>query len=180
MEYIHIAAVQKQGQGIGYKNELLFQITSDMKYFKEQTTGHVVIMGRKTFESIGRPLSGRINIVLTQKAGKSQEHISSPSDSLYFCNTWYCALDLIEQEFKSKTVFIIGGQKVYQDSLSFTKRLFLTEVEDCQKEIRKADAFYPAIDTNQFKLFRVTEWTEEKDRKKDTWIRHRSLEYRKI
>jgi dihydrofolate reductase len=97
-----IVAIQQKDRGIGRGNDLLFKISEDQKRFKLLTTGHVIIMGRKTFESIGRPLPNRQS--LAEAVQKARE---------------------LEQE----EIFIIGGSEVYAQALPFADRLYLTVVE---------------------------------------------------
>lgn len=131
-----IAAVGKN-RAIGKNNQLLWSIPEDMKHFREKTTGHTVIMGEKTFQSIGRPLPNRKNIVVTlDKSFKAEG-----------CEVRY-SLEEVLGEFKDKKeeVFVIGGGQIYKLSLPYADKLYLTVVDDFPED---ADTFFP--DYSDFK-----------------------------
>lgn len=128
-EIVLIAAISKNG-AIGKDNELLFRIPADLQRFKALTTGCSVMMGRKTYESIGRPLPGRHNIVITRDARWSAPGVER-------------ALGVVEALSRVQgagPVFVIGGQQIYEQLWPLATRLELTEVD---KE-RDGDAFFPA------------------------------------
>ncbi len=149
MEKIAIAAIGKNKE-LGRENSLLWQIPSDLKRFKKITLGHPIIMGYKTFESIGRALPDRTNIVLTRV--KPQEEM----ESVIFANSPQEALSLAEKADGSKQVFIIGGGQIYKLFLPLTDKLFLTEI-DAEAE---ADVFFPEFE-NEFKKTKEGKWQEE-------------------
>lgn len=131
---IHIvSSIQKSDRGMGFKNSLLFQISEDMKRFKGLTTGHPVIMGRRTWESLPpkfRPLPDRANIVITsQTEGDFDGAVLSPN--------------VEEATEKAKAVnpdiFIIGGTRVFEEALPYADILHLTEIEGG----KEADTFFP-------------------------------------
>ncbi len=125
-----IAAIQKKDRGIGLKNELLFRISDDLKRFKALTSGHPIIMGRKTFESIGkRPLPNRTNIVITRQE-LSQEGV-------VFVHSLEEAI--VKAKETDENIFIIGGAEIYTQALPFTNRLELTIVDSDVL----ADTFFP-------------------------------------
>lgn len=130
-----IAAVARNG-AIGKNNELLCHISEDLKFFKRTTLGHPVIMGRKTWDSIGRPLPGRRNIVITRNP---QWNAQGAESALSFPE----ALALLEPGAK---VFVIGGAEIYAQALAYADELILTEI-DAEFE---GDAFFPAWDLTQF------------------------------
>ena len=115
---------------IGKNNQLLWHLPSDLKHFKQITSGHTVIMGRKTYDSIGKPLPNRRNIVITRQTIQIPgcEVASSVKAALAVCAD--------EQE-----VFIIGGAEIYKLALPLTDRIYLTIVK---KEF-EADAFFPEL-----------------------------------
>lgn len=127
-----IAAIGKNNE-LGKENKLLWSLPADMKHFKEITSGHTVIMGQKTFESIGRPLPNRKNIVVTRNKDFSADGVEisySLEDTLNkFTNT--------EEE-----VFIIGGGEIYKQSMDSANKLYITHIE---AEDKKADTFFPEI-----------------------------------
>ena len=127
-----IVAIARNG-AIGFENKLLYWLPNDLKRFKALTTGHTIIMGRRTFESLPKgALPNRRNIVLSRQdiefAGA--ERYASLEAALSRCQA--------EEE-----VFIIGGASVYQEALPLADTLYITHIEDTPKE---ADAFFPEID----------------------------------
>lgn len=121
---------------IGRNNQLLWHISEDLKYFKKVTSGHTIIMGRKTWESLGRPLPNRRNIVISrsQKAIEGAEVFPAIEDAIVACDT-------------EKEVFIIGGGEIYKQTLPIANRLYLTIVAQM---IDDADTFFPVIDFTQW------------------------------
>ena len=115
-----IAAISKN-RALGKDNKLLFHIPEDMKYFREMTRGHPVIMGSKTFESIGKVLPGRLNIVLT-----IEKNFKAPGATVVFSPEE--ALE-IAKETGDNEIFIIGGGQIYKLFLPLTDRLYLTLVD---------------------------------------------------
>jgi dihydrofolate reductase len=130
-----IVAIQKNDRGIGYQNDLLFKISEDQRRFKALTTGHPIIMGRKTFESIGRALPNRTNIVITRNAAWSHEGVLTVS-SLEEAIT---EAKKVEQE----EVFVIGGSEIYSQALDLADCLYITVVDDD----KQADTFFPEYET---------------------------------
>lgn len=136
-----IAAISLYDRGLGKDNQLLWKIPNDLKRFKELTSGHVIIMGRKTFESIGRPLPNRTNIIITrdesyQKDGCSSAH--SLDEALAKAHT-----------YEKEEIFIVGGGEIYTQALPLSHTLYLTLVDD-QKD---ADTFFPDYAEFQKKVF---------------------------
>lgn len=123
---------------IGKGNEMPWHIPSDFKYFKECTHGHPIIMGRKTFESIGRPLPGRLNIVLSRKTdldlGGKVVVMDDLKKAVEFAKN--------NQDYDSSKVFIIGGAQIYKSSLGLTDEFYITKVNT---EVEGGDAFYPEL-----------------------------------
>lgn len=124
-----IACVDKNF-GLGLNNELLFHIEEDMKHFKDLTMNHTVIMGRKTFQSIGKALNNRRNIILSQTLNQidNAEVIHSLEE---LCQT----ISIDEKNF------VIGGSEIYQQLFPYVDEIFLTVVDDC----KPADTFFPDI-----------------------------------
>ncbi len=112
-----IAAVAANGV-IGDKNRLLWHISEDLKHFKALTTGHPVVMGRKTFESLGRPLPGRTNVVITR------QRIDIPG-----CTVVHSLAEAVALFAPDEEIFIIGGAQIYAEALPLADRLCLTRVE---------------------------------------------------
>lgn len=121
--------VHGKNREIGKDNQLLWKLPKDMQRFKQLTTGNIVVMGRKTYQSIGKPLEKRTNIVIT-------------SQSLYDKNIVVChnkthVLKLAE--LVNTDIFIIGGQTIYEQFLPFADFLYITKVDDT----KEADTFFP-------------------------------------
>ena len=128
---IGIAAVERQG-AIGKGGKLPWHYSADMKFFRETTTGHAVVMGRKTWLTIGKPLKNRLNIVL------SRDSSIEPQESLLVLADVDSALSF----YKSLTtdLFVIGGAQIYQAFLPHIEKWIITEVP---LTVRGADAFMP-------------------------------------
>ena len=124
-----IVAIGKN-RAIGHNNQLLWDIPEDMRHFRETTAGHTVIMGDKTFLSIGKPLANRKNIVVTLDKNFQAEGV----EIRY-------SLDEVLQEYKRKTeeVFVIGGGIIYNLALPYADKLYLTVVDDAPAD---ADTFF--------------------------------------
>lgn len=129
-----IAAVSKN-LVIGKDDTLIWKVPGDLKRFKELTTGHPVLMGRKTFESIGKPLPNRTNIILSKKT-KTIEGCLVYSD-------WRDALPL----FEAQHLFVIGGEEIYRQLLPIADRLELTLID---KEF-EGDAYFPDVNFDKWK-----------------------------
>ncbi len=115
-----IVAISEDGT-IGDRGKIPWHIREDLQRFKRLTMGHPIIMGRKTYESIGKPLTGRTNIVLTQSA-----NFTAPPGGLLFASL-DAALDHCRRQ-NEQIVFIIGGRKVYEAALPQADKMFVTEV----------------------------------------------------
>lgn len=126
-----IAAIGKNKE-LGYKNDLIWHLKGDMAYFKKTTLNHTVIMGRNTYESIGRELPNRENIVITSKPIDNVKTISDPSLCLSYK--------------EDEEIFIIGGASVYKYFIPYADKLYLTEIND----EKKADVYFPEFDYNDF------------------------------
>ena len=136
-----IAAVAKN-RAIGYKNKLLYWLPNDLKRFKALTTGHTIIMGRNTYESLPKgALPNRRNVVLSRSAF----NIHHPSPITHHPSFPGCEvfpdLEAALQSCKAdEDIYIIGGARVYQQAMAVADRLCLTEIDDTPEE---ADAFFP-------------------------------------
>jgi dihydrofolate reductase len=117
-----IVAVEKSLQGIGFNGQMPWpRLTGDMRWFREKTTNQIVIMGRKTWESIGsKNLPNRINIVISRNFIEEADRCFSDTDlALEFCTTVY----------PHKEIFIIGGSTIYQKYLNIVDRFYITEID---------------------------------------------------
>lgn len=150
-----LANIQTPNLGIGYNNKLLYEIKEDLKHFKELTTNQVVIMGRKTYESLpekAQPLPKRINIIVT-----SRSEIIPVSDSVFIASSPDEALNLALKLFPEKDAWVIGGGEVFTALLPRLDLLCLTKVPGN----KPADVFFP----DYVHLFDETEsksYTDEK------------------
>ena len=146
-----IVAMDEQN-GIGRKGELLCHLPADLKHFKEVTTGHAIIMGRKTYESLPKgALPNRRNIVLT--SDKQTENYPGCIIVRSLEEAFACTND-------EEVVFIIGGERVYRASLPFADMLYITRIHHTFEEV---DTFFPEADSNEWVL--VEEKRHEKDDK---------------
>lgn len=145
---VSIIAAMDSVRGIGRGGKLMWHISEDMKHFKEVTSGHTVIMGRKTFESIGRALPNRVNIVVTKNR-------DFRADGCNIVNSLEEALALGEKD-KSGEIFIIGGGEIYRQAMPFANKLYLTIVEGDFG----ADTFFPSYE-NFGKIVSVKESQED-------------------
>jgi dihydrofolate reductase len=126
---------------IGIDNDLPWHLPADLKFFKETTRGHFVIMGRKSFESIGKPLPGRTNLIVTRQQD------FSPS-GVYVFHSIPEALQFAQQQ-KQEEVFILGGSTVYEQTQNLWNKLYLTRVT---VDVPQATAFFPDIDLSSWTL----------------------------
>lgn len=131
-----IAAVAQNGV-IGDRNTLLWHISEDMKHFRALTTGHPVVMGRKTWESLGRPLPNRVNVVITRQA------IEIPG-----CRVVHSLDEAVALFAADEEIFIIGGAQIYAEALPRAGRFYLTRVfHDYEGDTR-----FPAWDESEWQL----------------------------
>ncbi|MBP0597726.1 dihydrofolate reductase [Herbaspirillum sp. LeCh32-8] len=131
-----IVVATDQNNGIGINNTLPWHLPEDLAHFKRTTSGHAILMGRKTFESIGRALPNRRNIVITRNAGWQHAGVETAS-----------SLQAAAELAGSAPAFVIGGAQIYAEALPLVNRLIITRIErafDC-------DAFFPALDPQQWK-----------------------------
>lgn len=129
-----IVATDKQG-GIGIANKLPWHLPEDLAHFKRTTSGHAIIMGRKTFESIGRALPNRRNIVISRNPEWKHEGV-----------TCVASLQAAQVLLGTEEAYIIGGAQIYQQALSLANKLIVTEIG---KEFA-CDAFFPSIDRQEW------------------------------
>ena len=134
-----IACISQTNRAIGYQNRLLYHIKSDLTRFRELTTGHTIIMGRKTYESLPNgALPHRRNIVVSRSMKEMEG-----------CEV-YPNLDAALKAAESpQEIFIIGGESIYRQSLPAAHKLYLTVVDDAPQQ---ADAFFPEINPEEWEL----------------------------
>jgi dihydrofolate reductase len=147
MTKLSIIVAYDAQRGIGINNTLPWHLPGDLPRFKSITTGHAIIMGRKTFESIGRPLPNRRNIVLTRNSQWKKEGVEiAPSLP--------AALELIHDA----QAFVIGGADIYAQALPLCSQLLVTEIH----HTFECDAFFPAIDNKHWQeIERATHYSEQ-------------------
>ena len=135
--------------GIGYKNRLLVSIPSDMKFFRETTTGKVIVMGRKTLESFpnGMPLKNRINIVLTRDRNYEAKGAVIVHDEEELMNEL--------GKYDTEQIYIIGGESVYKMMLSYCDKIYVTTVD----RAFQADTYFPNLD--EMSEWKMTQESEE-------------------
>lgn len=150
---MNIIVAADQNWGIGRENKLLVSIPSDMKFFREETTGNVVVMGRKTLESLpgGRPLRDRTNIVLT----KDKNYQVKGAIVLHSIPEVLKELSA----YNSERVFVIGGGSIYEAMLPYCDTIHVTKIDFAYQ----ADTYFPNLD-------RLPEWTETASSEEQTYF----------
>ncbi len=134
-----IVAMDERG-GIGKNNRLPWHLQSDLKRFRQLTMGHHIVMGRKTYETIGRPLPGRVMMVVTRKK------VYAPAGCLVL-HSLEAAIDLAMDKDESE-LFIIGGGEIYKQAIGLADKIYLTTV---QTDVN-ADIFFPKFDLEKWKI----------------------------
>lgn len=151
MQQIRLIAAVDQNYGIGYKNNLLFKKPEDLKMFKHITLGQIVIMGRKTFESIGKPLPNRINIVLSSDKSYAPKGVCVASSMIQ-------AIDYCSGFKNERDVYIIGGGSLYAETINKSDGIILTEFREKATQV---DTYFPSINEKIFKLEKILYLTPE-------------------
>jgi dihydrofolate reductase len=148
---ISLIVAAAKNNAIGKDNQLLWHLPNDMKYFKNVTWGMPVVMGRKTFEALSKPLQGRKNIILTKQTGWGVEGtipVKSLDDAIFLVK----AMDV-------KEMMVIGGGEIFRMAFEKAKRIYMTRV-DAEPE---GDTYFPVIDPKAWKL--VSKKDNEADEK---------------
>jgi dihydrofolate reductase len=138
---ISLIVAASTNNAIGNKGALLWHLPNDLKFFKNTTWAMPVIMGRKTFESVGKPLPGRTNIVITTQPGWKADGVT----------TAFSLDEAIQKAAALATneIFIIGGGQIYEQSFVIANRIYMTRVHT---NIADADAFFPSINEDEWQL----------------------------
>ncbi|MFS0764562.1 dihydrofolate reductase [Peribacillus phoenicis] len=134
---ISLIVAMDQNRVIGNNNKLPWHLPADLQYFKKVTMGHPIVMGRKTFESIGRVLPGRENVIVTRNQDFKAEGcvvLHDIAEIKMFADT------------RDEEVFVIGGAEIFKEILPFTDRLYITEIH----ETFEGDTFFPVNDENEW------------------------------
>lgn len=124
---------------IGNKGQIPWQIDEDKKHFKKLTTGNVIVMGRRTYEEIGRPLPNRHNIIVSNTATYAAANCTTVTSLNQ-------ALEYAAQNFPDKTVFICGGASLYREALPLAQKLYITKID----AEYPGDTFFPQFDESNF------------------------------
>lgn len=161
-----IVVAASLNNAIGKDNRLLWSLPNDMKFFKNTTWAMPVIMGRKTFESLGKPLQGRLNIVITRQADWQPEG-ATKAGSLQE------AIEVAKAEH-FREAYVIGGGEIYREALPLTDTIYLTRVET----VVDADTFFPEIDDKEWKLSYSQSFAADEKHacpyRFETWVRQAS------
>ncbi len=144
-----IAAIGKNRE-IGFQNKLLWNLPNDLKHFKEITSGHTIVMGKNTFESIGKALPNRINIVLTRDKNYEAPDCEIKNDINKLINLY---------KDSKEEVFIIGGASIYDQFIFSASKLYLTLVDDSPQ----ADTFFPPFEEEFKNKISESKVKEEKE-----------------
>jgi len=135
---IILIAAAAENNALGKDNQLLWHLPDDFKRFKQQTTGHHIIMGRKTFESFPKPLPNRTHVIITR------QHYDAPDGCI--------VVDSLEKAIavcpKDEDIFVIGGGEIYKLAMPVADKIDLTRVHT----VKDADTFFPEIDPSQWRL----------------------------
>ncbi|MBR2726075.1 dihydrofolate reductase [Candidatus Saccharibacteria bacterium] len=140
-----IAAIGKNRE-LGKGGDLVFHIREDMKFFKNTTMGHTVVMGRRTWESLPKKLPGRKNVVVTRSG------IDGADETVTDLPKY-----IQENKNTEEEIFVIGGAMLYDEFLPYAKNLYLTEVNASAE----ADVFFPSFDKNQYKKISLGNGNDE-------------------
>jgi len=149
---VSLVVAAANNNAIGKEGKLLWTLPNDMKFFKNVTWGMPVVMGRKTFESLGKPLAGRKNIVITRQAGWKADGavvVKSMDDAMFVATN----TDALE-------IMVIGGGEIYKEFFTKANRIYITRVE---AEFEEADTFFPVISAKEWHL--VSQKNHEADEK---------------
>ncbi|MBL4715185.1 MAG: dihydrofolate reductase [Bacteroidia bacterium] len=146
---INIIVAASSNNVIGKDNQLIWHLPDDLKFFKRTTMGCPLIMGRKTFESVGRPLPGRENIIVTRNTNFSFEG----------CTVVNSLTEAIETTNGNEQVFIAGGGEIYKEALSLVDIIYLTRVH----HEFEGDTYFPVLNENEWvEVFREDHLKDEK------------------
>lgn len=146
---IALVVAASTNNAIGKHNQLLWHLPKDLKFFKNTTWGGVVLMGRKTYESVNKPLPGRTNIVITSKTDWA-------ADAVLVEHTLEDGIAKAQAEH-FKEIFVIGGGEIYKQAMPLADKIYITRVH----ENFEADTFFPSIDEDTWQLTNNTDFTAD-------------------
>lgn len=137
---ISLLVAMDRNNVIGFENDMPWHLPNDLKYFKEKTTGHTIIMGRKTYDSIGRPLPNRKNVILTRQTTEfpNDVEVIHNIEEIY---EW-------QKSHPNEELFVIGGGDIFKQVLPFADRLYITKID----EAFEGDTFFPEFSLSDWKL----------------------------
>ncbi|AWW33238.1 dihydrofolate reductase [Echinicola strongylocentroti] len=149
---LSIIVAKANNNVIGKDNQLIWRLSADLRHFKQHTTGHYIIMGRKTYESMGKPLPNRTSVVITRN------NDYQVPDGHFVVHSLEKAIAIAKESGQEK-VFVIGGAEIYKQSLPYVDEMIITEV-NCTPE---GDAFFPEFSPENWK--KISEEPHTKDEK---------------
>lgn len=152
---ISFIVAKSENNVIGINNKLPWHLKDDLQNFKKLTMGHHILMGRKTFESIGKPLPGRMSLVISSEPRPA-------TDSVFWFTSIWRAIKQAERAGETE-LFIIGGEKVFKSALTIADRIYLTEV----KGDVKGDTFFPSLSMKNWKLISEQSFSKNSDNDHD-------------
>lgn len=158
---ISIIVATSKNRVIGNNNSLIWKLPADLKRFKQITTGNTIVMGRKTYESIGKPLPNRRNIIITRDTNylaDNCEIVNSIEEALMLCNN---------------DCFIIGGGEIYKQSIDIADKIYLTLVQ----EDFEGDTYFPEIGKEWTKVIREDFEPDEKNAHKYSFINYEKYNF---
>lgn len=135
---LSIIVAVSENNVIGKDNDLIWKLPRDMKHFKETTTGHCIIMGRKTFESNGRPLPNRTNVIISRDENYKADG----------CVIVHSLEDAIKEAKNDSEAFIIGGGVIYELTMPIVDRIYLTKIHHSFE----GDTFFPELNMNDWNI----------------------------
>ena len=148
---ISFIVAKSENNVIGRNNDLPWRLKEDLQNFKKITLGHHILMGRKTFESIGKPLPGRMSLVISSEPKPNSENV-------FWFNSIFRAIKQAERSGETE-LFIIGGEKIFKYALSLVDRIYLTEV----KAKIEGDVFFPQLSLKNWKKVSEQEFVKSAD-----------------
>ena len=160
MDISIIASIGKNNE-LGKNNNLIWHLKGDLKFFKDMTTDHVIVMGRKTFESLPKMLPNRHHVVISNN--------SNFSDKVEVFNNIESFLETYKNY--NEEIFVIGGASIYKVFLGYSNKIYLTEIDE---EDKNADVYFPKFDESLWNKEYISEVKEENN------IKYRHVLYRRL
>lgn len=149
---ISLVAAMDKNNVIGYNNDMPWSLPNDLKHFKEVTSHSTIIMGRKTYESIGRPLPNRRNIILSRSSYQTDDDVEVIS-----------SIDNIKELAKEEEVFVIGGGIIYEQVIPYADRLYITRID----ADFKGDTYFPQFSEAEWQIIDEKDGIQNEDNKYD-------------